>query len=893
MIVDRSGSTHPIEDALSRPNGARFYRCALQVNPYQYLLDNNKPDRWKSEERYNRDLIDACHRIGVEVIAVTDHHRVAESRSLLELAEQENIAAFPGFEAETKDGAHLLCLFERHSDTSLVDSYLAECGVHQRGATDPCKYDIGELLELVERHGGVAIAAHVLADKGILKALKGAARANAWKLTRLVAAAIPGRMEDAQPEFRRILDNTDPSYRRLRPMTFINSNDVDAPEDLSDPSTTTRIKMSFVSLEGLRQAFLDPTSRVKLNSDASPEERMELVALAFDGGFLDGLRIHFNPDLNVLIGGRGTGKSTIIESIRYTLGAKALGTDAQDAHEKIVRNVIRSGSKISLLVETHRPDRRRYLIERTAPNTPIVRDNSGNIVNVSPIQLLEGIEIFGQHEITEVTRSATALTELLSRFAEHDPSLVAEREAVLRRLEESRGAIIRTDRDARVLAERLANLPTLRDTLRLYQQAGVEERLKDQSVIVREDQVFRAFGERLRPIEDLIKDIDEILPLDIAFVSDTALKDLPSREQLSRLDPILQGVENQVRAARSLLAEALLSARAAARAPYEEWLKRKASVQAQYEKILRELHKSKIDGEEFIRLRRQIEELTPLAASESKLSQLREKQQADRARLVAEWEDLLGKEYRRLQAAAKQVSKKLGGRLRIAVQYSANHEPLLAHLRRLQFRNPETPSRRDGADFSLRDFAECMRGTAEDIAKKYRYTPTQTERLANAGLDWRLQLDELLLPATTAIELNIGTGGRDEWRSLDDLSTGQKATAVLLLLLIDSDAPLIVDQPEDDLDNRFISESVVSRIREAKGSRQFVFATHNANIPVLGDAELIAGLTAVGEASGQGRADLDPEFVGSIDKPQVAIFAEEILEGGKAAFVMRKEKYGF
>jgi hypothetical protein len=575
------------------------------------------------------------------------------------------------------------------------------------------------------------------------------------------------------------------------------------------------------------------------------------------------------------------------------LGAKALGTDAQDAHEKIVRNVIRSGSKISLLVETHRPDRRQYLIERTAPNAPIVRDDTGNIVNVPPLQLLDGIEIFGQHEITEVTRSATALTELLGRFAEQDPSLSEEREAVLRRLEESRAAIIRTERDKRVLSERLANLPALRDTLKLYQQAGVEERLRDQSLVVREEQVFRVFGERLRPVEELVKTLDEILPLDTAFLSDAALKDLPGREELAKLGPILANVADDLRKIRDKLVGTLSSARAAARTPYDEWLKRKGHIQAQYEKILRELHKSKIDGEEFIRLRRQIEELTPLAANESKLNQLREKQQAERTRLVAEWEDLLGKEFRRLQAAAKQVSKKLGGRLRITVRYAANHDPMLVHLRRLQFRNPETPARRDGGDFSLRDFAESMRGSADEIAKRYRYTPSQAEKLANAGLDWRLQLDELLLPATTAIELNIGIGGRDEWRSLDDLSTGQKATAVLLLLLIESDAPLIVDQPEDDLDNRFISESVVPRIREAKGSRQFLFATHNANIPVLGDAELIAGLTAVGEASGQGRADLDQAFVGSIDKPQVATFAEEILEGGKTAFVMRKEKYGF
>ena len=115
---------------------------------------------------------------------------------------------------------------------------------------------------------------------------------------------------------------------------------------------------------------------------------------------------------------------------------------------------------------------------------------------------------------------------------------------------------------------------------------------------------------------------------------------------------------------------------------------------------------------------------------------------------------------------------------------------------------------------------------------------------------------------------------------------------MLLLLLLESPAPLIVDQPEDDLDNRFITEGVVPRMRAEKQRRQFVFSTHNANIPVLGDAELIVGLTASGEAE-RGHAGIAPEHVGSIDDRQVRELVEEILEGGKDAFERRRRKYGF
>ena len=157
-----------------------------------------------------------------------------------------------------------------------------------------------------------------------------------------------------------------------------------------------------------------------------------------------------------------------------------------------------------------------------------------------------------------------------------------------------------------------------------------------------------------------------------------------------------------------------------------------------------------------------------------------------------------------------------------------------------------------------------------------------------------MRIEELELPSTTVIQLNTAAAGNPPvWQALEELSTGQKATAVLLLLLLESDAPLIVDQPEDDLDNRFITDGVVPRMRDEKRRRQFIFSTHNANIPVLGDAELILGLTASGDADNKGNSAIRPEHVGSIDARQVRELVEEILEGGKDAFETRRLKYGF
>ena len=121
----------------------------------------------------------------------------------------------------------------------------------------------------------------------------------------------------------------------------------------------------------------------------------------------------------MLVGGRGAGKSTVIESLRHALGLEPLGENVRAIHKGIIRNVLRSGTKVSLLVRRHRPSPRDYLIERTIPNPPVVRDGqTGDVLNVTAADVFPGVEIYGQHEISELTASPEKLTRLLERFVE-------------------------------------------------------------------------------------------------------------------------------------------------------------------------------------------------------------------------------------------------------------------------------------------------------------------------------------------------------------------------------------------------------------------------------------------------------------------------------------------
>ena len=891
--------------ARALPAGAVFHRCALQVNPHSYSSKFRGQAAKGDLSTHARNVVDKALALDISVLAITDHNDVSAVPMFQEAA-GSRLHIFPGFELSSHEGVHILCLYPPDSSQNQLGRYLGEFGItNTQPSSELSSLAFEDILGKVREQGGVTVAAHVTHEGGMFKVLKGQTRISAWQNEHLLAVQIPGPVADLPMDIRQIVENKIAEYRRgdaaeeNLAVAAVNAKDVVQPDDLEHHSATCWIKMSEVSIEGLRQAFLDPGSRLRLNpreGNLEQEGHAELLSLAWEGGFLAGQRVDFNTNLNVLVGGRGTGKSTIVESIRAALGLDAVGDEARKAHDGIVRNVLRSGTKVSLQVREHRPAVRDYRIERTFPNPPVVKDDQGKLSNRAPTDILPRVEVFGQHEISELTQNRGKLTRLLHRFVERDDALALRKTDLQRELDKNRHGILETRTELEQIEERLARLPALEETLTRFKKAGLEERLKEQDLLVREEQIFVSIPDRLEAFRECLENLERELPVDRTFLSSKALEGLPGREVLERLNGVFDRLDNDLASITQALKAALQLADQGVDDVRTQWEARKQHVQEAYEKILRELQKSRIDGEEFISLRRQIEGLSPLRESQESLRRVETEQLNRRQELLADWEEVKGEEFRQLERAAKTVNRRLKGWVQVEVTAAGDWEPLFCILREeIGGRLSEAIETLRGANnLSLMQFvADCREGAQKVVDSLGGIPAKQAESLAKADEQTLMQIEELDLKAETVIRLNTAPLGKPpSWQTLEELSTGQKATAVLLLLLLESDAPLIVDQPEDDLDNRFITEGVVPRMREEKQRRQFIFSTHNANIPVLGDAELIIGLSASGEAD-DGYARIAPEHIGSIDDRQVRELVEEILEGGKDAFERRRRKYGF
>ena len=303
-----------------------------------------------------------------------------------------------------------------------------------------------------------------------------------------------------------------------------------------------------------------------------------------------------------------------------------------------------------------------------------------------------------------------------------------------RDLEKTRRSIVNVREELKKIEERLANLPALEETLERYKQAGLEERLHEQSLLVREESVLGSITERLRTFDECLELLRQEIPIDRAFLSERALNDLPGKEILADANEVFEQLNREIVQIANELEDALRRANEGIDSIKSRWNVRKHEVQEAYECILRELQQSAVDGEEFIRLRRESEDLQPLRKRQSQLRNLENEHLTRRRAILAEWEDLKAEEFRFLNKAAVEVGEKLRDRVQVEVAAAGNREPLFELLRdEIGGRLSEAIQILEQTQhLSLPQLVDVFRAGAKAIREIYAIPSAQAERLTKA-----------------------------------------------------------------------------------------------------------------------------------------------------------------
>ena len=280
----------------------------------------------------------------------------------------------------------------------------------------------------------------------------------------------------------------------------------------------------------------------------------------------------------------------------------------------------------------------------------------------------------------------------------------------------------------------------------------------------------------------------------------------------------------------------------------------------------------------------QLEEISRKVTEKEKgLKNIKEKRKGLLADLKKARENIFKERKKEIRV----INKKLQGSVRIKIQHEGNirkFEDYLINdvLSSGQLRIYKDDRKKIAQSYHPMELAKLLESENIETLVNDTDIPADTAiKVIELTKDKIYEIQVTKLEDKITIELND-----NGWKPVNKCSDGQRCTAILSIGMSERNSPLIIDQPEDSLDNAFIYTNVVKVIRKIKSARQLLIATHNANIPVLGDGELILVMTSNGVNG----------FVterGVIDNDKIKTYAQAILEGGKEAFQKRRLKYGF
>lgn len=928
--------------------GAHYYRCDLQVHTPRDLRWFGK-ECLSGEERlaYAGSLVRACRERNIQGVAITDHHDMVFAGFVRRAAAEESddvgrplrpaerLVVFPGMELTLGVPCQALLIFDADFPEDMFSLATMALALTPSAAHAPRTAPVNRLNHIqslvdlkaeLDKHSflkGRYIVFPNVGENGEFSLLR---KGLAGKYTEMpcVGGYVDGDVTKLGQGNQRIVSGEAKEWGHKRIALFQTSdNRYEDHRDLGKSSTW--IKWAAPTAEALRQACLAQESRVSQHQPRLPEAVISGITIS-NSTFLGPIELELNPQYNALIGGRGTGKSTILEYIRWALcdqppefgDEEAPNYQARRARliEQTLKSVNASVDVRFLVNEVPHIVRRRS--EDGSLMIKIGGDDFRECVE-EEVRTLLPIQAYSQKQLSDVSIRTNELTRFVISPVRSQLRQIRDRlEETAAKVRQTyatrlRQRMIAADIERRNLEQRSlqeqadavrATLTDLSQEDRKLLEKGKSYDLGDASVEQWLSDV-KSLKEGAAQLRQSVRSDLEVAPSAASEPHGELLK--AAEREYAGIMRNAEKLLDQV----STIADAALNAGDREASPWAQWRKASAAFRAAYSAAVQ---RSSAQKERVEQLRAIEQRLTGHTRETRKLQdELKNLQMAEAHYLEqrAAWIQALGEYDEVLKKQCRALTENAAGVIRASVRRFANSKMFVDRLR-------ESLSGSNIRREKLDALGEAIT-TAEDREQKWTEIIADLEKLAEFdlerdGADKRPQAPALSAAGLTAADLNR-VGGRlstGDWLSLSltevesapvfeyksregdyidfqNASAGQQATALLKSLLNQPGPPLIIDQPEEDLDNPVMPE-IVENLWNAKTRRQIIFASHNANLVVNGDAELVvwcdyrkAGDQSLGKIAGEG----------AIDVPDIREAIKRVMEGGEAAFKLRKEKYGF
>lgn len=887
-----------MDEIITLSSGAQFVRADLHI--HSFGAEDGSFDVTDTDMTPDK-IVDTAIEQKLSIISITDHNEITNSRKAIEYSQGRDILVIPGIEVSTTQG-HLLVYFERFEELRAFYGKLSISDDKQR-----CSQGILECLNFASQYNGIGILAHIELDSGFEKAINRFSRVIEDILSHksLFALEISNKSSfDFYTDKDSVQDRVSMIKARRKVLNL--ADDHILPKVMSSDSHSlnklgknaegnkklTRIKIDDLSFQAFKNALILYESRIRLE-DLIPQKIPYFYGLSIKGGILDGQQIKLSKNLTCIIGGRGTGKSTLLETIRECSGNSSTA--------RIVDSEVWP-EEIDLFFE-----------DETSKNIHFKREKNSIVLNITDSD--EGIQkvvidSYGQGETADTIQHSDDNPKMLLNFLDtfiDIKALTSEDNDVRNLLLENQSSLNKARLEVAAIEETKRQILNLDGKKKRLEQDKVGDLVKHQIALIAET------GIRKKIIEDLkglISKYREIFKDNEVF---TYFKDFPTNSviigntEFIEIKKIVEEFSTIVANKSQELNDALNTKMSELNIQLKSWKGKEAETLAKIEEKKTELEKSGIPFD--------LGKINQIAKDlEYYNNRLRILTETDKKRIVLEGErkELIKRRVQIRNDIYRQrhsFSLKINDNLKNSVDgffvkssfsqglYSPTFEVALKQA--MDWRTV-TKAEIIASNISPLDFCNYIRNSNPSEFIKLKDSD-ERRIFSDADINNIIQKcknnycfeefealefeDRPSLQVTKIVKDSYGKT-KNITKSIAKLSLGQQQS-ILLAILIHSEStnPLLIDQPEDNLDSEFIYKTIVTNLRKIKEKRQVIIVTHNANIAVLGDAELIIPLKSTSVKS---------QIIsrGSIDKPDIRNLCCDILEGGKRAFNNRQELYG-
>ena len=853
----------------------------------------------------------------LDAVAITDHNSVAwidrirkaKEKLKTEYKNEKFPIIFPGVELSVSTNKiHILVIFSPNISQSNLNSFMSICQILEEDFGDTNRYITEEDLikaikkfKIEKKENILVIPAHFYNTKGAGKEL---ADTNVLE-TFMKRLDIDGIEIRDLEGYKRVNDYIN---KGILPNvgTIIGSDNPGVKEGEHHidgiGSKYSWIKMSDISLEGIRQALLDPESRI-LNVEKvdDNQDNPNQVEHSYISGIeikrlkhINNINIRLSPNLNCIVGPRGSGKSTLIESIKVAIDNATL------SNTKILSKTYQKDSEINLYYNFG--DNSKYLINTKKVNTKLeIKVDSEQEKNISNPPKFNST-IFGQKEIYNLvdedinidTNDISPILKQIDNNITHDKTYIDE--SIINKLDEIKSLV----KDLQTSKKKLSNLSQVKsevektsNRLEKFRTTGILE--KKEKLDKLENQ-FNNIRESVKLIYEIKSNLTKELELKLDNYKDL---DIDKNEKL--INELNESVSKELDIIKQKLfifnTESNQMFKSISNCILNSNLNKEINnVKKEYEKIIDD--NKEIDVTKYKELviedKKNRENLIKLEQELSKLSNIKQ----NIKRKIDEYVEELGKLTQKRNEVVDEINSKAEN-ISLSIEGLSNGERWLKEIRK-------ELGKKDSFESSFRSLYDALFPQDKiDIAKYKEWLmfllTSETGDITDICSEikdqkfkaiWNDKCKTNTLSSLFEIKLedkiNINiVNGKQELNILDG-SPGQKSASILAFILSQGNDPLIIDQPEDDLDNSLIIKLVVDNIRKQKQNRQIIIVTHNPNIPVLGDAEGIIML----DRDESGSVSLrDNKKAGCIEEKTIKSGICDIMEGGIEAFKRRESKY--